>query len=157
MDNIDRKILRELQNDGRMTMTELSMRVGLSKTPCLERVRRLQTAGIIRGYQAELNPNVLGAGHIAFVQVTLDDTTSQALDQFNTAVKALPAVQACHMIAGNFDYLLKVRTRDIQSYRHVLGESIATLPHVQQTSTFVVMETVQDTMAVPVQDTPSSG
>jgi len=154
MDKIDRKILQTLQLDARMTMTDLSQRVGLSKTPCLERVRRLQATGVIRGFHALLDPDKLDAGHVSFVQVTLDDTTSQALEKFNEAVKKLPAIQACHMIAGGFDYLLKVRTHDIQSYRHVLGEGIAKLPHVQQTSTFVVMETVLDSAAVPVPEGP---
>ncbi len=150
MDKIDAKILDALQDDARMTMTKLSARVGLSKTPCLERVRRLEAAGVIRGYHAVLDPESLNAGHVAFVQVTLGDTTSQALNEFNIAVKKLAAVQSCHMIAGGFDYLLKVRTGNIGSYRHVLGEGIAKLPHVQQTSTFVVMETVIDSMVVPV-------
>jgi Lrp/AsnC family transcriptional regulator, leucine-responsive regulatory protein len=150
MDKIDRKILQNLQDDARITMTKLSHIVGLSKTPCLERVRRLEASGVIRGYHALLDPEKMDAGHVSFVQVTLDDTTSRALNEFNEAVRALPAVQACHMIAGGFDYLLKVRTDDIGSYRHVLGEGIAKLPHVQQTSTFVVMETVLDSMSVPV-------
>lgn len=150
MDKIDRKILQALQDDGRITMTKLSQRVGLSKTPCLERVRRLEAAGVISGYHALLDPQMLAAGHVSFVQVTLNDTTSKSLDEFNAAVSKLPAVQACHMIAGGFDYLLKVRTHNIGDYRHVLGEGIAKLPHVQQTSTFVVMETVLDSMAVPV-------
>jgi len=150
MDKIDSKILQALQDDARMTMTKLSACVGLSKTPCLERVRRLEASGVIRGYHALLDPEILNAGHVAFVQVTLEDTTSQALDEFNTAVKKLAAVQSCHMIAGDFDYLLKVRTDNIGTYRYVLGEGIAKLPHVQQTSTFVVMETVIDSMAVPV-------
>ena len=151
MDKIDKKILHELQNNGRITMTELSQRVGLSKTPCLDRVRRLEKTGVICGYQAQINPSSLGSGHIAFVQITLNDTTTQTLDEFNAAVKKLPMIQACHMIAGGFDYLLKVRTNDIESYRKVLGDGIAKLPHLQQSSTFVVMETVTDSSTIPIQ------
>lgn len=150
LDRFDRKILAELQRDGRITMVELARRVGLSKTPCLERVRKLEAAGTIAGYHAELAPEPLDVGHVAFVQVTLGTTTSDALDAFNAAVRALSEVQGCYMTAGNFDYLLKVRTADIKAYRRVLGEDIASLPHVVQTSTFVVMETVKDTLAVPL-------
>ena len=151
MDNIDRKILRELQKNGRITMTELSERVSLTKTPCIERVRRLEKAKIVTGYTAQLAPEKLDAGHIAFVQVTLNDTTTQALQEFNLAVQQTPQIQSCHMIAGNFDYLLKVRTKDVNDYRQFLGTTIAQLPKVQQTSTFIVMETVSDrtTFSVP--------
>lgn len=152
MDKIDQKILRELQKDGRITMTELSERVSLTKTPCIERVRRLEKAKIIKGYMAQLAPEKLDAGHIAFVQVTLNDTTTQALQEFNLAVQRTPQIQSCHMIAGNFDYLLKVRTKDVNDYRQFLGTTIAQLPKVQQTSTFIVMETVSDRTTVNVPD-----
>ncbi len=155
MDRIDRNILRELQGDGRMTIVELAKRVGLSKTPCVERVRRLESAGYILGYRALLNPEPLGAGHITFVQVTLGKTTSEALDEFNRAVKRIPEIQGCYMIAGAFDYLLKVRTRDIGAYRKLLGERIATLENVIQTSTFVVMENVMDLTTTPVPAKPN--
>lgn len=147
-DRIDRKILAELQADGRITMVELAKRVGLSKTPCMERVRKLETSGVIAGYHAELAPEPLDAGHVAFVQVTLGNTTSAALDAFNAKVRELAEVQGCYMTAGPFDYLLKVRTADIKAYRRVLGEDIANLPHVVQTSTFVVMETVKDSLTL---------
>ncbi|WP_169566158.1 Lrp/AsnC ligand binding domain-containing protein [Sneathiella limimaris] len=153
MDKIDRKILKILQEDARITMTELANRVGLTKTPCIERIKRLEKSKIIRKYIAALNPDTLDAGHIAFVQVTLSDTTTQALQEFNLAVQKNPKIQSCHMIAGNFDYLLKVRTKDINEYRQFLGTTIAQLPKVQQTSTFTVMETVVDqvTFEVPVE------
>ncbi|GLQ07890.1 Lrp/AsnC ligand binding domain-containing protein [Sneathiella chinensis] len=152
MDKIDKKILKELQTDGRITMTELSNRVGLSKTPCIERVRRLEASGVIQGYGAYLDPTRLEAGHIAFVQVTLKDTTTSALQEFNQAVKRVPQIQACHMIAGNFDYLLKVRTRDVAEYRQFLGTTIAQLPQVQHTSTFIVMEAVSDRLTFSIPD-----
>lgn len=152
IDRIDRHILRELQRDGRMTVVDLARRVGLSRTPCLERVRRLEERGFIRGYAALLDPEKLDAGHVTFVQVTLGSTRSDALDAFNRAVRDIPEIQACFMIAGGFDYLLKVRTPDIHAYRRVLGERVATLPHVVQTSTFVVMETVKDSVAVALSE-----
>lgn len=143
-DRIDHSIMRELQKNGRITVTELASRVGLSKTPCQVRMRRLEEQGFITGYTALLNQTRLGLNHIAFAQVTLNDTSSKALAAFNEAVRQIAAVEQCHMIAGNFDYLLKVRTRDMSEYRQVLGEQISALPHVLQTSTFVVMENVRD-------------
>ncbi len=150
MDKIDRKILKELQADGRMTITELSNRVGLTKTPCIDRLRRLESEGIITGYGAHLNPNHLDAGHIAFVQVSLNDTTTKALQEFNLVVSQVPEIQSCHMIAGNFDYLLKVRTKDVAQYRQFLGTTLAQLPKVQHTSTFIVMESVSDKVTFDV-------
>ncbi|MFW5680129.1 MAG: Lrp/AsnC ligand binding domain-containing protein [Pseudomonadota bacterium] len=147
LDDADRRILGVLAVDGRITLTALAERVGLSKTPCHARVRRLERAGVIRGYRAILEPSVLGGTHLAFVQVTLNDTTSKALAAFNEAVHAVREIEACHMIAGGFDYLLKVRTSDIGAYRRVLGERISALPHVAQTSTFVVLEAVKDEAA----------
>jgi len=144
LDRFDRKILRELSVDGRITVTGLAARVGLSKTPCLARMRRLEAAGFIRGYRAVIDPVKVGLGHIAFVEVKLSETTARALDAFNRAVRAIPEVEECHMIASRFDYLLKVRTGDMAAYRAVLGEKISALPHVAQTSTYVAMEAVKD-------------
>jgi Lrp/AsnC family leucine-responsive transcriptional regulator len=144
LDNLDSSILRELQKNARITVTELASRVGLSKTPCQIRMRRLEERGYILGYVALVDRTKLGLNHIAFVQVTLNDTSSKALTAFNEAVRAISAVEQCHMIAGAFDYLLKIRTADMRSYRIVLGEQISALPHVLQTSTFAVMENVKD-------------
>jgi Lrp/AsnC family leucine-responsive transcriptional regulator len=144
LDRIDRNILSALAADGRLSMAELAAKVGLSKTPVQARVKRLEKHGYIRGYAAIIDRERLGEGHVAFVQVKLSDTRSAALDAFNRAVQGVPEIEQCHMIASSFDYLLKVRTRDIASYRRVLGERISALPHVAQTSTFVAMETVKD-------------
>ncbi len=145
LDRLDHSIINELQKNGRITVTELASRVGLSKTPCQVRMRRLEEQGYIMGYTALINQTKLGLSHIAFAQVTLSDTSSKSLTAFNDAVGNIPAVEQCHMIAGSFDYLLKVRTRDMAEYRTVLGEQISALPHVLQSSTFVVMENVKDT------------
>jgi Lrp/AsnC family leucine-responsive transcriptional regulator len=150
LDRIDRSILRELQEHGRLPIVELANRVNLTKTPCAQRVKRLEQAGIIRGYRADLDPNQLGAGHVLIVMVTLDKTSNDALDRFNDAVRLIPEVQSCLMIAGNFDYLLKVRTHDIAHYRAVLGHRIGKLPNVRQTHSFVAMELVKDNVTVPV-------
>lgn len=144
LDRIDRAILAAMSRDGRLSMAELAVRVGLSKTPVQARVKRLERDGYIRGYAAIIDRARMGEGHVAFVQVKLSDTRSAALDAFNRAALAVPEIEECHMIAASFDYLLKVRTKDIAAYRRVLGERISALPHVAQTSTYVAMETVKD-------------
>lgn len=144
MDQIDRKIVAELQQDGRVPIVELARRVGLSKTPCQARVKRLEAEGVILGYRAVIDPEKLDRAHVAFVEVKLSDTRGPALAAFNKAARALAEVEQCHMIAGAFDYLLKVRTRDIRDYRAVLGERISALPHVAHTSTHVAMEAVKE-------------
>lgn len=142
LDDYDRRIIAALVDDGRMTVTDLAAAVGLSKTPCQVRLRRLQESGVIRGFRAIVDPAKLGMDHIAFTEVKLSDTREAALREFNAAVRRIPEVEECHMLASNFDYLLKVRTADIRRYRAVLGEKISALPHVSSTSTFVAMETV---------------
>lgn len=144
IDRFDRRIIDALAADGRLSIAALAKQVGLSKSPVQARVRRLERAGYIRAYQAVVDHEKLGRGHIAFVQVKLSDTRSSALDAFNAAVAAIAEIEQCHMMAAEFDYLLKVRTTDITAYRRVLGEHISAMPHVAQTSTFVAMETVKD-------------
>jgi len=144
LDRIDRNIVAALSRDGRLSMADLAQKVGLSKTPVQARLRKLERDGFIRGYTAVVDRERMGEGHVAFVQVTLSDTRSAALDAFNRAAQSVPEIEQCHMMAASFDYLLKVRTRDIGAYRRVLGERISALPHVSQTSTFVAMETVKD-------------
>ncbi|MEP2783374.1 MAG: Lrp/AsnC ligand binding domain-containing protein [Pseudoruegeria sp.] len=144
LDGFDHKIIQNLSKNGRLTITELATRVGLTKTPCQIRLKRLQDDGFILGYRAILDAGKLGRDHVAFVEVKLTRTTESALIAFNKAVNGVPEIEQCHMIAGAFDYLLKVRTRDIRSYREVLGETISALPHVDSTSTHVSMESVKD-------------
>lgn len=144
LDRIDHRILDELSRDGRISIAELSRRVNLSKTPCQARISRLEEAGYILGYRAIVDPNRLGLIHVAFVEVKLSDTRKAALTAFNAAVRAIPEIEQAHMIASSFDYLLKVRTRDIAEYREVLGEKISSLPHIAHTSTHVSMEAVKD-------------
>lgn len=144
MDAIDRAILEQLAQDSKVTLRQLSEQVGLSSSPLQARIKKLEREGYIRGYAARLNYAKLGQDHIAFVQVTLSDTRAAALAQFNRAVRQLSSVEQCHMIAGGFDYLLKVRTKDIHAYRIELAERISSLPSVASTSTFVSMETVRE-------------
>ena len=144
MDGFDRAILRELSVDGRVSATELARRIGLSKSPVQTRLKRLEEAGVITGYRAILDPIRMGQAHVAFVEVRLSDTREAALQAFNRAVLTVPEIEQCHMIASRFDYLLKVRTSDIQDYRRVLAERISALPHVAATSTYVAMEAVKE-------------
>lgn len=144
LDRFDQAILRALSGDGRMAVTELARRIGLTKTPTQARMKRLEDLGVIAGYRAVLNPIRMGLAHVAFVEVRLSDTREAALQAFNRAVHAVPEIEECHMMASSFDYLLKVRTGDIAAYRRVLGERISTLPHVASTSTFVAMEAVKE-------------
>jgi Lrp/AsnC family leucine-responsive transcriptional regulator len=149
IDQWDRRILAILGDDGRLPVATLADRIGLSRTPTLARLRRLEATGVIRGYRAVIDQARLGRRHVAFVEVKLSDTRDAALADFNAAVRAVPRIEECHMIAGGFDYLLKVRTEDIAAYRRLLGETISALPHVAQTSTYVAMEAVKDLGDVP--------
>ena len=144
LDRFDQLILQVLSTDGRIPVTNLAKRIGMSKTPCQNRLKRLQADGYIVGFRAVLNPKKLGRDHVAFTEVTLSDTRESALDAFNKAVQSVPEIEQCHMIAGSFDYLLKIRTADIQTYRRILGEIITALPHVSNTSTYVTMQSVKE-------------
>lgn len=146
LDPFDQSILIALAEDGRMSITDLAARIGLSKSPTQARLRRLEKTGIIMGYRALLDPISLGLDHVAFVEVRLTDTRETALRAFNAAVQNVPEIEQAHMIAGNFDYLLKVRTRDMAQYRAFLADVVSALPHVAATSTFVAMEAVKEVM-----------
>lgn len=145
LDRFDHAILEVLSGEGRISVTDLAKRIGLSKSPTQARLRRLEAEGVITGYCALMDPIRLGLDHVAFVEVKLSDTRETALRAFNTAVSAIGEVEQAHMIASNFDYLLKVRTRDMAAYRSVLGEKISTLPYVASTSTYVAMQAVKET------------
>ena len=144
LDRFDRAILTTLAGDGRISITELARRIGLSKSPTQARLRQLEDDGVIRGYRAILDPIRLGIDHVAFVEVRMSDTRETALAAFNAAVLAIPEIEQAHLIAGSFDYLLKVRTADMRAYRQVLAERISTLPGVSATSTYVAMEAVKE-------------
>ena len=144
LDRYDREILRILSREGRLPVTELAVRVGLSKTPCQVRLKRLLADGYIQGFRAMLDPARLGLEQVVFVEVKLTDTTEAALSAFNAAVRQVPEIEQCHMIAGAFDYLLKLRTRDMQKYREILGSVVSSLPYVGSTSTHVSMQSVKD-------------
>ena len=144
LDRFDLAILDVVSTDGRIAVTALARRIGLSKSPTQTRLKRLEAQGYITGYQALLDPIRLGRAHVAFVQLRLSDTRERALEAFNRAVQAVPEIEQCHMIAGSFDYLLKIRTSDIQAYRRVLADQLSALPHVASSSTYVALEAVKE-------------
>lgn len=150
INTIDRKILVELQKDGRITYAELARRVGLSTSPCLERVKRMERDGIIEGYTALLNPACLGADLIVIVQIRLQRTSQDVFEQFKQAVIELDEVQECYLMSGNFDYLIKARVPDMDAYRKFLGGNLLSLPGVQESTSHVVMELVKETMNIPI-------
>lgn len=154
LDQVDRNILRALQTEGRLSNVELARRVSLSPTPCLERVRRLEREGYIKGYRALLDPMKLDAALMILVQVTLDRTTPETFEQFRTIVEGLPEVLECHMVSGGFDYLLKVRIADMTAYRRFLGEGLAEMSAIAQTHSYVVMEEVKTDSPLPIHDPP---
>jgi len=150
LDRTDHKILRQLQANARITNADLARSINLSPTPCLERVRRLEADGYILDYVTLLNPQKLGAGVISFVQVLLDRTNPDVFNRFKDQVALCPEVMECHMVAGGFDYLLKVRTRSMLEYREFLGVTLAKMSDIKQTHTYVVMEEVKATHAISV-------
>lgn len=150
LDRTDRKILECLQEDGRISNVALAKKVNLTTTPCLERVRRLERDGYITGYTACLNPQLLEAGLLVFVEIDLLRTSPGAFREFRRHAIQLPELLECHLVSGNFDYLLKARVRDMQEYRSLLGEKILALPGVSDSRSYVVMEEVKETMSLPL-------
>jgi Lrp/AsnC family leucine-responsive transcriptional regulator len=150
LSKIDRKILRELQNNGRISYAELARRVGLTTTPCMERVRRMERDGVILAYTAVLNPAELEAGLVVFVQIRLSRKSPDIFAEFTEAALALDPVQECHLVSGNFDYLIKARVANMGAYRELLGDTLLTLPGVQESTSYVVMEQVKETLHISV-------
>ncbi len=152
LDRYDWRILNAVQQDGRLSLQELSERVGLSKTPCQIRLRRLEQEGYITGYHARLNMKMIRKNYVVFIQVKLEATSRRHLEQFNAAVRKMDEIQSCHMMAGGFDYLLEVRCRNMEEYRVILTDCINDLPGVTQTTTFPVMEEVKRAAGVDLRE-----
>lgn len=142
LDSINLRILELLTIDARLPITEIARKVGLSKTPVALRIKHMEEAGLITGYRVILSPLKLGMTHVTYVEIRLSDTRQKALEQFNEAVRTIPEVEECYMIAGGFDYQLKVRSRDMSDYRRIMAEKISSLPHVHSTSSYVAMEAI---------------
>lgn len=151
LDRIDRRILRILQEDGRASVSDIAREVHLSVTPCLARVRRLEAAGFIRGYFAQLDPERLGLGLQAYVTVSLDRTTADVFERFSQAMHRFDEVIECQMVGGGFDYLVKVRVRDMKMFRKFLGQCMTAECGVQQTHTYFVMEEIKSTHKLKLQ------
>ena len=144
LDKIDRNILRILQNDGRISFTELGEKVGLSTTPCTERVRRLEREGIIEGYYARLNPHALGQELLVFVEIKLQSKSGNIFEDFRREVRQIPQIMECHLVSGEYDYLIKVRLPNMSAYRDMLGNILLQLPAASESRSYVVMEEVKE-------------
>ena len=149
LDKIDRNILRILQTDGRISFTELGEKVGLSTTPCTERVRRLERDGVIEGYYARLNPHALKAGLLVFVEISLAYKSGDIFEEFRRAALKLPNVLECHLMSGDFDYLIKARISEMSDYRRLLGNILLKLPSATESRSYVVMEEVKESLYIP--------
>ena len=148
LDKLDRKILRILQEDGRISMKELSEQVGLSVTPAIERVKRMERDGVITGYHARLDPAAIGATLLVFVEITLNQKSASHFEQFRREVLRIPEVQECHLVSGDFDYLIKARIHQMAEYRKLLGDMLLNLPGAAQSKSYVVMEEIKETLAL---------
>ena len=150
LDRTDRRILECLQADGRISNVRLARKVNLTPTPCIERVKRLERQGYIRGYSAILNPELVNAGLLVFVEIDLSHNSPDAFRRFREEARKLPEIMDCHLVSGNFDYLIKARVSDMKAYRELLGEKILSLPDVKGSRSYVVMEEVKETLNLPL-------
>ena len=150
LDFIDLQLLAALQNEGRIPVVDLARKVNLSATPCTLRMRRLEQEGVILGYHARINPGALNQALMVFVTVSLKATDEASLKAFNAAVKPVKQILECHMLGGGFDYLLKIRVRDMPEYREILGSIIGALPMIENTHSYFVMEQVKESPLLPI-------
>jgi len=150
LDRTDKRILEALQADGRISNVRLARQVNLTPTPCLERVKRLERDGYIRGYTALLDPEMMDAGLLVFAEISLTHTARDVFRKFRREARMLPEVLDCHLVSGNFDYLIKARVRDMQEYRAFLAEKILALPGVNGSRSYVVMEEVKESTRLPI-------
>jgi len=148
LDDVDRRLLRALQEDGRITNADLAKRCNLSPAACHERVRRLRERGVITGFAALLDPALVDRALLIFVEVVLDRTTGESFEAFARAIAQAPEILECHMVAGGFDYLIKARVRDMEAYRIFLGDILVKMPGVRETRTYAVLEEVKNTVSL---------
>ena len=151
LDKLDRHILRILQREGRISMKDLGDRVGLSITPCIERVKRMERDGVITGYYAKVNAASLGSKLLVFVEITLNQKSASTFEQFRQGVLRIPEVQECHLVSGDFDYLIKARIHEMAEYRKLLGDMLLQLPGAAQSKSYVVMEEIKETLELPTE------
>lgn len=146
LDRIDRKILDVLQRDGRVSITDLAQQVGLSATPCADRVRRLERGGVITGYHARVSPQAVGRNLLVFLEIKLSAKSDDVFEKIKTELHRMPDVMECHLVSGDFDYLIKARIPDMHDYRALLGEILQRLPASAQSRSYVVMEEIKETL-----------
>lgn len=150
LDRIDRKILDILQRDGRISITDLAERISLSATPCSERVKRLEREGVITGYHARVNPAALGLNLLVFLEIKLSAKSGDVFDRVKQELLYVPEVMECHLVSGDFDYLVKARLSEMNEYRRLLGEILKRLPASAESHSYVVMEEIKETLSLPV-------
>jgi Lrp/AsnC family transcriptional regulator, leucine-responsive regulatory protein len=150
LDRVDIKILDLLQSNARIPITELAERVGLSVTPCSERVKNLEKEGVILGYHARLDPQAIDLGLLVFVELNLSAKSGAIFGKFKQEILKLPSVLECHLVSGNFDYLIKARIAKMSDYRSLLGDILLTLPGAQESRSYIVMEEVKENFALPL-------
>lgn len=150
LDRIDRKILEILQRQGRIPMTDLAQQIGLSTSPCTERVRRMEREGVITGYHARIDPQAIGKTLLVFVEITLSSKSADVFDKVRTELLHVPEVMECHLVSGGFDYLVKARLRAMSDYRRLLGDLLKKLPVTAESNSYVVMEEVKESLYLPL-------
>ncbi|VTU39419.1 Leucine-responsive regulatory protein [Variovorax sp. PBS-H4] len=150
LDRIDRRILEILQRQGRIPMTELAQQIGLSTSPCTERVRRMEREGVITGYYARIDPQAVGKTLLVFVEITLSSKSADVFDKVRTELLHVPEVMECHLVSGGFDYLVKARLRAMSDYRRLLGDLLKKLPVTAESNSYVVMEEVKESLYLPL-------
>ena len=150
LDRIDRKILETLQRQGRIPMTELAQQIGLSTSPCTERVRRMEREGVITGYHARIDPQAIGKTLLVFVEITLSAKSADVFDKVRAELLHVPEVMECHLVSGGFDYLVKARLRAMSDYRRLLGDLLKKLPVPAESNSYVVMEEVKESLYLPL-------
>jgi Lrp/AsnC family leucine-responsive transcriptional regulator len=148
LDKLDRKILDLLQKDGRISMTDLAQKIGLSATPCTERVRRMEREGVITGYYARVDPHALGKSLLVFVEIKLSAKSGDVFDRVKKELMFVPEVMECHLVSGDFDYLVKARLSEMSEYRRLLGNILLKLPSAAESRSYVVMEELKESLYI---------
>lgn len=150
LDRTDLKILDVLQRDGRISITDLAEKVSLSATPCSERLRRMERDGVITGYYARVNPAALGKNLLVFLEIKLSAKSGDVFDKVRRELQCVPEVMECHLVSGDFDYLVKARIPEMDAYRRLLGEILKRLPASAESRSYVVMEEIKESLYLPV-------
>lgn len=150
LDRTDRRILDVLQRNGRISITDLAQEVGLSATPCAERVRRLERSGVITGYHAHVSPRALGKSLLVFLEIKLSVKSDDVFEKIRKELQRMPDVLECHLVSGDFDYLLKARLAEMNDYRRLLGEILQRMPASAESRSYIVMEEIKETFSLQV-------